>query len=376
MKKTLVALAALASVSAFAQSSVTIDGYIDRGALVSNNSNSAKSTKGLGSNAGTTTIGIKGVTDLGNGLKAGFSVNTDWADLGGVTQDSATITQPGTFANSQSFAELVSASFGTLRLGSPNNDTLTNAISVASPAFSTGVGSAYSSSWSIHNGYGTGVTGSGGIVSQTALGSAKGGARGIRQANTVKYISPSFSGLTVSYSAAAQNEQGTAGTGHTVGVTEAAARYTNGPLDVMYTTLEYKVGSVAPTAGTDIPAANTSSKQNLLGVAYQVLPTLKLHAGFGSSKASATTIANSSSTQYGVTYNLTPVIDVMAQVAKVDDKNATAYDRKMTGLGVDYKFSKTTRAYIRMDSLNLDTSRAASSGSEIKRTAVGFSQSF
>jgi predicted porin len=122
-------------------------------------------------------------------------------------------------------------------------------------------------------------------------------------------------------------------------------------------------------------STGTSSKQNLLGASYQALPTLKLHAGFGSSKASATTIADSTSTQYGVTYNVTPVIDVLAQVAKVDDKNTTAYDRKMTGLGVDYKFSKTVRAYLRYDSLNLNTA-AASSGSEIKRTAVGFSQSF
>ena len=386
MKKTLVAIAALTAVSAFAQSSVTIDGYFDRGYTTTNNNNNAKDFKGLGSNAGTTTIGIKGVEDLGGGMKVGFSVNTDWSDVGGFTQDQDTATastvgatigaasQAGTFANSQSFIELIDANIGTLRLGSPNNDTLTNATSVASPAFSTGIGSAYSSSWSLHNGMGTGVTGAGGLVSVTALGDAKGGARGIRQANTVKYISPVFSGVQFSYSNAQANSNSGTSTIDTVGVTEAALRYTNGPVDVMYTTLEYKVGAGTAPANGGL-TANTSSKQNLLGASYQVLPALKLHAGFGKSSASATTIANSTSSQYGVTY-VVGKFDVLAQVAKVDDKNATAYDRKMTGLGVNYNFSKTARAYVRYDSLTLNTAATSTAGNEIKRTAIGVSKSF
>jgi len=191
MKKTLVALAALASVSAFAQSSVTIDGYIDRGFTTTNNTNDAKDFKGVSSNAGTTTIGIKGVEDLGSGMKVGFSINTDWADAGSLTQDGTAIGtasttylsasgnvvgQGGAFANSQSFLEFIS-NFGTVRLGTPNNDILTNATSIASPAFSTGIGSAYSSSWSTHNGLGTGTTGSGGIVTAVAAANTGAGAR-------------------------------------------------------------------------------------------------------------------------------------------------------------------------------------------------------
>jgi len=56
MKKTLVALAALAATSAFAQSSVSITGYFDRGYIRTDNSNNAKDAKGIGSNAGTTAI--------------------------------------------------------------------------------------------------------------------------------------------------------------------------------------------------------------------------------------------------------------------------------------------------------------------------------
>jgi len=146
MKKTLVALAALAATGAFAQ--VTIDGYFDRGYVATNNTDNTKDSKLVGSNAGTTTIGIKVVEALSGGRKIGLSVNTDWADASGANQDSSATTassiQTGGFANSQSFVHFDS-SLGTVRLGTPNNFTLSNVISVASPAFSTGIGSAYSS---------------------------------------------------------------------------------------------------------------------------------------------------------------------------------------------------------------------------------------
>lgn len=387
MKKTLVALAALASVSAFAQSSVTIDGYIDRGFAVTNNTNNAKDLKAVSSNAGTTTIGIKGVEDLGGGMKVGFSVNTDWADVGGLTQDGTEIAtasttylsasgnvvgQSGAFANSQSFLEFVS-NFGTIRLGSPNNDILTNAISIASPAFSTGIGSAYSSSWSTHNGLGTGTTGSGGIVTAVAASATGAGARGIRQANTVKYISPAMNGVQVSYTNAEPNSNSGTSTIDTVGVTEMTVRYTNGPLDVMYNSLEYKVGSgTAPLNGG--LTLGTSSRHTLLGGSYQVTPALKLHAGSGASTASSASIADGTSTQMGVTYNMGQ-FTILAQTAKFNDKSTNNYDRKMTGLGVDYNLSKTSRVYYRMDNLNLSTN-AAASGSQISRAAIGVSRSF
>ena len=388
MKKTLVAIAAMASVTAFAQSSVTIDGYIDRGFTTTNNTNDAKDFKGLGSNAGTTTIGIKGVEDLGGGMKVGFSINTDWADVGGLTQDGATIStasvtyltasgnvasQAGAFANSQSFLEFISDNFGTVRLGSPNNDILTNATSIASPAFSTGIGSAYSSSFSIHNGIGTGVTTYGGIASLSAISATGGGARGIRQANTVKYISPVLNGFQGSYTNVELNSNSGTSTVDTVGVTEATLRYTNGPLDVMYNKLEYKVGSnTAPLLGG--LTAGTTSAMTLLGASYQVMPTLKLHFGSGTSTASTATIASTTSTQFGATYTMGQ-IDILAQQAKMNDTSTNNYDRKMTGLGVNYNLSKTTRVYYRADNLNL-SSNASATGSSIQRQAIGISRSF
>ena len=72
MKKTLVALAALASVSAFAQTTVTLSGNLDvAGAPSSGTQNGAKGTTfttGLGT-ASTSVINLIAVEDLGGGTK-------------------------------------------------------------------------------------------------------------------------------------------------------------------------------------------------------------------------------------------------------------------------------------------------------------------
>jgi len=374
MKKTLVALAALAATGAFAQ--VTIDGYFDRGYVATNNTDNTKDSKLVGSNAGTTTIGIKVVEALSGGRKIGLSVNTDWAELSGANQDSTATTassiQTGGFANSQSFVHFDS-SLGTVRLGTPNNFTLSNVISVASPAFSTGIGSAYSSGFSIANGLGTGVVGSVGIVSQQAAitNIANAGTRAIRIANTVQYSSPVMNGLSVHLGSTFKNSNAGTGT-DTVGVTEYAVRYTNGPIDAMYSSIQYKVGDTAPLNGSI--TAGITSTQNMLGASYAVMPNLKLHAGFGSS-ASSNDAFKGTSSQMGVSYVM-GAFTFMGQTAKFDDTSSTNVDRKMFGLGMDYSLSKTSRFYVRYDSLDYGANSVAAAGSEVTRTAVGVSKSF
>jgi len=186
MKKSLVALAAVAATGAMAQ--VTIDGYMDRGYLVTNNSYNQADTRTVGSNAGTTTFGIKYRENIGGGIVVGGQVNTDWSDIAGNSQsNSLQPSQTSGFANSQSFVD-IAGPFGTIRAGVPNNFTLTNATAVATPAFSTGVGSSYSYSFSIANGLGTGSTGYGGVVvaGNAASTAAATGARAIRIANTLQ----------------------------------------------------------------------------------------------------------------------------------------------------------------------------------------------
>jgi predicted porin len=393
MKKTLVALAALASVSAFAQTSVVIDGFIDRGYLTTNNTNDTADLKTIGSNSGTTTFGVKVREDLGAGLSAGISINTDWSELGGNTAGNAVANaQASGFANSQSFLDITSKDMGTLRLGTPNTFTLTNATGVASPAFSTGVGSQYSSAYAIAAGAGTGTSGRGGTVDFTGTNTATQNwstSRAIRIANTIQYSSPSFNGVTVNvgYTQANNNVLATTtlGAGNTPGVAETAIRYTNGPIDAMYSTIKYTVGSNGMsqnvnvcangvcTQTVDTNAAQTST-QNLLGVAYTVMPTLKLNFGSGTYSSSTGTYQGSSK-NYGATYTMGQ-IDLMVLTSASDDKGTTNFDKKMTGYGLNYNLSKQTRAYVRMDNLNYGSNVASVSGSSVKRTAFGVSKSF
>jgi len=406
MKKTLVALAALSSVSAFAQ--VTMSGYFDRGYMSTNNTNDYRDAKGVGSQAGTTTLIIRGTEDLGSGLSAGFLVATDWSEAAGQTQDGSTATVGvAGFANSQSYLDLSSKNMGTLRLGNPNSEVLVGVTSVASPAFSTGVGSAYSSNFSIHNGHGTGSTGSNNVFANSTIGIGAAaianspGQRAIRQANTIKYISPTFNGFSGTYSYVAKNDVGgtssTSGSGGTtdvVGVKAFSLNYANGPLTAVYAQDKVSVGANGTYALTgnsttngSFLQANTSTTMSIFGASYQVLPTLKLHAGVGTSTNSgqatfsATALgqgimANTSSQQYGATFDLNSSIVLMGQVATMDDKSALNTDRKMTGLGANYSLSKTTRLYYRYDSINYASNLAASSGTAQKRTAIGFSSSF
>jgi predicted porin len=390
MKKTLVALAAISAVSAFAQSTVVVDGFMDRGYLALSNSNSTKNLKTVGSNSGTTTLGFKYYEELGGGLKIGGQVNTDWADIGGASQASAIgSAQLSGFANSQSFASISSATMGTLNLGTPNNETLVNNTAIASPEFSTGVGSAYSTVFSTANGLGTGTTGFAGTVGEQAsiTAAANVGARAIRINNTVQYKTPVFNGLQFTYGLTPQNNNVTANSGNTntVGVTEYALRYTNGPIDAMYSSITYSVGSnsvtqakITTTTGTAVgdtaTIANMDNTQNMLGVKYQVLPNLKLNVGIGSFTSTSAKYSGSSR-GYGGTYTM-GAVDILAQIVSVNDTGTADTDRKLTGMGVNYNLSKTSKMYWRYDSINYGTNVTALSGSTQKRNAFGISKSF
>lgn len=369
-------------------------GYMDRGYTKTDSSDSLKDAKGISSSAGTTGIVIAATEDLGKGMKVGASIATDWAEAGGLTQDGAAAANTAvgnmpsaaaSFGNAQSFLSVEDAKLGTLRLGNINNEILTAMTGVGSP-FSTGVGSAYSSAFSTHDGYGSGITGRNGQVVAGPASATNGGVRGIRQVNTVKYVSPTIQGFTVAIGQALKNDSGATAAVSTVGVTDMSIRYANGPLNVMYATLKYTVGSDTTFNGgklTDQTAgltANSTNTQSALAASYAVMPTLKVSFATGGSKASTDSIANSKFTQYGAVYTMGQ-IDIMAQMATVDNKNAATAtvtgDRKMTGLGLNYNLSKTARAYVRYDNIKLaDGAATATAGSEIKRTAIGISKSF
>ena len=395
MKKTLIALAAIAAVSA-ASADVVITGVYDRGysMLTSNNAQAAINT--VASNSDTTRIIFIGTENLGGGLTAGFLSESDVQDNGGATQASTVAgLQNGTINNGQSYVNIGGADLGMLKLGNVNS-FMHNGYGIASPqGFNTGYGSSWSSKFSIFNGISTGNTALTGpaysatSANQTAV---VAGARDVRIANTINYTAPAFSGVTLGAAFTPQNNNATNGVGNTVGVTEFNATYNSPKLTAMADSIKYVVGSNGTSmtiiTQNDITAnaaqaltqktltANYTNTHNLLAANYMALPTLKLHVGFGSSSSSDST-AKTSSNQYGITYTMGQ-FDIFGQLAVVNDQNATAaqqQNRKLQSVGVDYNLSKTVNLYARYENINYATNVAAfqgsTMGSTMTREAVG-----
>ncbi|MBI5926855.1 MAG: porin [Aquabacterium sp.] len=107
MKKTLLALAALAATSAsFAQSSVTLYGVLD--ASLESVKGTNTTTKVTSGNLATSRLGFKGTEDIGGGLKANFALE------GAVSVDTGAAAS--TFWDRQAWVGLAGG-FGELRLG-------------------------------------------------------------------------------------------------------------------------------------------------------------------------------------------------------------------------------------------------------------------
>jgi predicted porin len=378
MKKTLVALAVTAATGAFAQ--VTITGFVDRGYLNNDNSDAKKDATTIGSNTGTTGMVFTINEDLGGGLSGRLVLGADFSDMGGATQDnttwnaSALATMPiqgSGFMNSQSFLELASKTMGAVRLGNINNEFFTANSTIAS-SMGTGVGGSYTSAFSGYDGYGTGTTSFVGLVGATTRGATAAGVRGVRQSNTIKYVSPSFNGITFAYGYAPKVEAG--GSADTVGATDYSIRYTQGALDVMYAAIKYEVGNSAPTYGG--LTANTDNTHTVIAASFQVTPAFKVNMSTGSSKSNTDSIANSDTYGLGATFKATSNIDLMVQAAKHNDKNATGYSRGMYGIGANYHFTKLTRAYFRYDNLSFNVGGTTTSGDQLTRTAVGIAKNF
>ena len=418
MKKTLIALAAVAAVSA-ATADVSITGYVDRGYSSINNTNSQANLATIGSLAGTTGIFFKGNETLNSDLNAVFSVETDYADNGGTTQANALgNNQLAGFANGENYIGLISKSLGTVKLGDPNSFMLGTVTGIGSPAFGTGYGSAYSSGFSIFNGIGTGVSGSGlaGTAQMsvaTTSTTAVTGARDIRLANTIQYTTPSFSGLTASIGFAPQNNVVTNATGNTVGAQEINLTYTAPSFTVAYDSMKYSVGTLGTYQGTLTGAAagsasapgtaaavasltaniladvkngaavtNYTNTHNFFGGTYVVNDSIKLHGGYGNF-TSSDNYAVGRSTQVGATYR-TGAWEFMAQDVQVQDSNSgvassnavVQLNRSNLSVGANYWFSKTTRAYARYENMNFGTNVTSFAGSSQTRSGLGISTSF
>ena len=417
MKKSLIALAALAAVgAASAQSSVTLYGLVDigYGSQVTEQRPTATGTATLrssgvmdGANAGNR-IGFRGVEDLGGGLKATFVVEQGINPTGGglfagraasTGQQVAAASYPASFTgnlgtsgaiiggssisgntNRQSYLGLSSASFGTVNIGYTYN----NAYEL-----------------STLSGYSLGTEGlSGAAVAHVFGQSYVGGTR----SNGLTYISPNFGGgFTVRVQVGAAG-QGTNPGGQTIvnstsnaGVVNQSegrryslmGQYANGPLSAAVSYTNNRVRSSTFAAGS--PASGTGNL-TALGASYD-FGVVKLAGTYNNGRDGGINAANfgaaaGTNTRYrAYTVGLSapfgafvPFVTFGRARATTDGFTDRSIDVRQAQVGVRYSLSKRTTAYAfygtATDNAAQIAAAAANSVYKDKKTIVGVAHSF
>jgi predicted porin len=412
MKKSLVALAAFAAVSAYAQSSVTLYGVVDVGygsqTTTSRDGSGSIKSRGVmdGANAGSR-IGFRGTEDLGGGLKANFVVEQGISPTNGSLFGVRTATaghQVDGFSAAGS-AAAVSGAAGGYSIAT-NRQTY---VGLSSAAVGTlNVGYQYTINYELGtlSGYNIGSEGVPGADKAHLYGNAMVGST---RANGFTYISPNFSGFTVraQYGAAGGRETVESNTALTNGYTTDKNRrmglmlsYANGPLSLaightnMKSTQANGVGAagaatnvygVVGAAGTTVlTGAERTANLTQLGGSYD-FGMVKVAGTHNRGKNGGTTTSTVSSkyraTQLGVSMPfgaLVPFVTVGRASTTNDATGARTEDYKSMQVGLRYNLSKRTTAYAFYGQTKNESAAAtgATTWYKDKKTVVGVMHAF
>lgn len=328
MKKSIMAGAVLAAVAggAFAQSSVTIYGIVDA-AVVAESGGAAGSLKKISSGVGSgSRLGFKGIEDLGGGLSALFVLEN------GFNADTGTLGQGGLLFGRQAYVGL-SGGFGTATFGRQYTPHFLT-ILTADP-FNTG------SAGNAPN-----------ILPLTGSGS--------RMDNTVKYVTPSFSGFTGEVAYGFGEVAGDNTASRQVGV---ALAYSGGPLNI-------RLGHHNRNNDTATVKNTENGKNTILGASYD-FGVAKAHFAYGVNKGLNSATLRNTTNPYGSAVAPTPSTDsqdvllgvtvpfganrLMASYVRRNDKTAFNQDADQVAVGYFYGLSKRTdlyAVYARIDNKN------------------------
>jgi predicted porin len=356
MKKTLVALAAFAAVSSFAQSSVTLYGQVGvaygaqkttttvstvAGAVVTPTTNATVSSSGMRANdISASRWGMRGTEDLGGGMRATFNIES------GFNANDGTGFGGGGSIFSRRSVVGIGGGFGEISFGRE----LTPAVFIAGGYDVDGI---ETFSTTRHLAHGTGVGGH------------------FRRSNAINYVSNNMGGLVVraqyagNSSKAANNLAGGATTTTKAGDSGMglSANYANGPLSV-----GFAIDQGKGTTAVSTPASTTGSKYDgwYLGVGYN-MGVANLMANFSQVKSQAITtpdLADHATTKQWNIGATVPMgaVTLMASVGRntLSGSNGAAgvANTRMTGsgtdfmLGANYALSKRTTVYARTGSID------------------------
>ena len=342
MKKTLVAVAAMAAVTG-AMANATIYGVIDQAITKSTTTlagkQTASSTVMSAYQMGDSIIGFKGEEDLGGGLKASFL-----QELGVQTQAN------GSVGTRQAYVGL-SGGFGALRAGKQYSMSFFNLIG-SDPFGATG---------------GTGAT----YVGNLLIGNqGKSGDNPLRQDNAIQYEAPTLvPGVRIGLTKVlAGSDTGDGSKPKTADSTSYALLYTSGPLNAGYTSDSIKAQNIAGAGVTAAPTSTTKlttfAAQYDLGMAKLTYSDGKIMNNGRGVKASMTGIA-------------VPMGAATLMLTSSTGKaNTTGGDTTLKGMqyGGNYALSKRTVAYLHIN--NSTSTTAANVATKVKGYGLGIHHSF
>ena len=395
MKKTLVALAALAATTAFAQSTVSITGLFDVGYRTEDIKGNKVTTSAASNNTSTSNLTFSGSEDLGGGLKAAFryesgpTLSETGAKTAGTSAVGTTSNVTSYLGNGASWVEL-SGGFGSIKLGAPNVATL-SANGDGNSGFGTAIGSGYR------------------VTSFDA----------VRFQNSMRYDTPSFNGLSAAYVISGKNDKQSASpaSGNAVNqqygrdnVREMSLAYAQGPLTARYVDLQTEqwastLNSAVAAAGAAVitPTAvrGNGEKFNLKTISAKYAVNKDLNVSYFNQKATSDTLDKPSTTgatpsdlKYdrkttglaaAYTMGANTFMINRATVTIGDETGAGTDGKKstVTGLGINHALSKRTTAYFRNENTKdlagvkaITGYSAVNSSTSYKATAVGIMHSF
>lgn len=310
MKRSFVALAVLSTfgVTALAQSSVTLYGILDAGVAQVKNGSAGSQTFLQTGAVSTSRFGLRGVEDLGGGLKAGFNlesqINPDTGTAGGATA------VPTALFNRRATVSLIGG-WGELRLGHDYNPSSRNTY-LFEPYIGTSFGSVLNFTYAGKADLGSGVS--------TTL----------RTSNGVAYFTPGNLGGFYGEAQVAPSE-GVAGNKYT----GARLGYAAGPFDV------------SAAFGTTKTATLDDFKQSNLGVSYQfgfakVMGLYNVHK-FGALQQKTTAVSITVPVGVGEIRALYAINNRSGGAAGSGFANAD--DSKQMSVGYVHNLSKRTSLY-------------------------------
>lgn len=367
MKKTLIALAALATTTAFAQSTATLYGQLDA-ALTTAKGNGATRTGLWNAGMNSSLLGFTGAEDLGGGLKGIFKIE------GGLNMD----TGAGSASNSNNQANggLVTLT-GASASSTINAATATNTTR-ASAGGSQGLVFQRYAYLGLNGGFGElrlgrdyaasfwnftrfDPFGTNGVASSDSLTLYLSGANAIATrtniSNSVGYISPNISGLQLQ----AQIGYGENASNGVVGrlnipksgnLTSVNLAYAQGPLSLAAGTGTTKGTFVAAGAGSALPGDYT---QSTIAGSYN-FGVARVMAYRGTEKLQMATALKNTSTLLGVVVPMGAInLKGSYITAEYSSAGVKQGEGKLIGLGADYSFSKRTAAYVAYSKVSNDT---------------------